>query len=132
MLSFLWIGTSSFLDHAFRVAPSSRVRLFAPTAEDDVPRDLQFGLQALQNGMVTRDRLVMGFTAWATAAGKPLADLMVEPHALDPSGRELLHHAWTWRCRRARLPRSAALRGRTRPRIRARPTDQATSVRAPP
>jgi hypothetical protein len=125
MLWFFRIGTSSCLDHAFRVAPSSPVRLFAPTAEDDVPRDLLFGLQALQNGMVTRDRLVMGFTAWAAAARKPLADLMVEPDALDPSGRELLHHAWAWRCRRARLPRRAALSGRTRPRIRARPTGSA-------
>ena len=30
---------------------------------DDTPRDLLFGLLALQNGMVTRDQLVAAFGA---------------------------------------------------------------------
>ena len=36
---------------------------------DDVPRDMLFGLLALQNGMVTRDQLVLAFGAWTGAAG---------------------------------------------------------------
>ena len=41
---------------------------------DDAPRDLHFGLLALQNGLVTRDRLVAAFDVWAVAPGQPLVD----------------------------------------------------------
>jgi eukaryotic-like serine/threonine-protein kinase len=54
------------------------------------PRDLLFGLLALQNGMVTRDQLVMAFTVWTATPGKPLADLLAEQGALRPEHRPLL------------------------------------------
>jgi serine/threonine-protein kinase len=57
---------------------------------DDAPRDLLFGLLALQNGMISRDQLVLAFTAWTSAADRTLADLLVEQKALDPAGRDLL------------------------------------------
>jgi hypothetical protein len=57
---------------------------------DDTPRDLLFGLLALQNGMVTRDQLVMAFTVWTATPGKPLADLLSEQRALCPEHRPLL------------------------------------------
>src|SRR5262245_19010462 len=53
-------------------------------------RDLLFGLLALQNGMVTRDQLVMAFTVWTATPGKPLADLLAEQGALRPEHRPLL------------------------------------------
>src|SRR5436305_182171 len=56
---------------------------------DDAPRDLLFGLLALQNGMVTRDQLVAAFGAW-TASDRPMADLLVEQGALSPPRRALL------------------------------------------
>jgi serine/threonine-protein kinase len=57
---------------------------------DDAPRDLLFGLLALQNGMVTRNQLVMAFTVWTATPGKPLADLLAEQGALRPEHRPLL------------------------------------------
>jgi hypothetical protein len=57
---------------------------------DDAPRDLLFGLLALQNGLVTRDQLVAAVGAWTGAPGRALADLLVEQGALDPAGRDLL------------------------------------------
>ena len=57
---------------------------------DDTPRNLLFGLLALQNGVVTRDQLVMAFTVWTAAPGKPLADLLSEQGALCPGHRPLL------------------------------------------
>ena len=57
---------------------------------DDVPRDMLFGLLALQNGMVTRDQLVAAFGAWTAAPGKPLADLLAGQGALRPEHRPLL------------------------------------------
>ncbi len=56
---------------------------------DDEPRDLLFGLLALQNGMVTRDQLVAAFGA-RTASRRPLADLLVEQGALRVEHRPLL------------------------------------------
>ena len=56
---------------------------------DDAPRDLLFGLLALQNGMVTRDKLVAAFGSW-TAVDRPMADLLVEQGALRPEHRPLL------------------------------------------
>jgi serine/threonine protein kinase/tetratricopeptide (TPR) repeat protein len=57
---------------------------------DDAPRDLLFGLLALQNGLVSRDQLVAAFGAWTGAPGRALADLLVEQGALDSDGRDLL------------------------------------------
>jgi serine/threonine protein kinase/tetratricopeptide (TPR) repeat protein len=57
---------------------------------DDAPRDLLFGLLALQNGMVTRDQLVAAFGAWTAAPEKPLSDLLAGLGALRPEHRPLL------------------------------------------
>src|SRR5262249_48314072 len=57
---------------------------------DDAPRDLLFGLLALQNGMVNRDQLVAAFGAWPGSSGRHLADLLAEPGALRPEHRPLL------------------------------------------
>jgi hypothetical protein len=59
------------------------------TRRDDAPRDLLFGLLALQNGMVNRDQLVAAFGAW-TASHRPMPDLLVEHGALSPPRRALL------------------------------------------
>ena len=55
----------------------------------DAPRDLLFGLLALQNGMVSRDQLVAAFGAW-TASARPMADLLVEQGALSAPRRAML------------------------------------------
>jgi tetratricopeptide (TPR) repeat protein/tRNA A-37 threonylcarbamoyl transferase component Bud32 len=57
---------------------------------DDAPRDLLFGLLALQNGMISRDQLVMAFTVWTATPGKPLAELLSEQAALRLEHRPLL------------------------------------------
>jgi serine/threonine-protein kinase len=57
---------------------------------DDAPRDLLFGLLALQNGMVSRDQLVAAFGAWTAAAARPLAELLADQGALRPEHRPLL------------------------------------------
>jgi hypothetical protein len=57
---------------------------------DDAPRDLLFGLLALQNGMATRDQLVSAFAVWTAAGDRPMADLLVEQGALTPPRRALL------------------------------------------
>src|SRR4051794_34500402 len=57
---------------------------------NDAPRDLLFGLLALQNGMVTRDQLVAAFGTWTAAPGRSLADLLVEQGAISPPRRLLL------------------------------------------
>jgi serine/threonine-protein kinase len=57
---------------------------------DDAPRDLLFGLLALQNGMVSKAQLVAAFGAWTASPGRSMADLLVEQGALDPAGRDLL------------------------------------------
>jgi serine/threonine protein kinase/tetratricopeptide (TPR) repeat protein len=56
---------------------------------DDAPRDLLFGLLALQNGLVTRDQLVAAFAVW-TATGRPMADVLAEQGVLDPPRRALM------------------------------------------
>ena len=57
---------------------------------DEAPRDLLFGLLALQNGMVARDQFVAAFGAWTAAPGKPLADILAEQGHLRPEHRPLL------------------------------------------
>jgi serine/threonine-protein kinase len=44
----------------------------------------------LQNGMVTRDHLVMAFTVWTATPGKPLAEWLAAQGALCPGHRPLL------------------------------------------
>ncbi len=55
-----------------------------------MPRDLLFGLLALQNGMVSRDQLVAAFGAWTAAPGERLADLLAERGGLRLEHRPLL------------------------------------------
>src|SRR5262245_66081532 len=57
---------------------------------DDAPRNLLFGLLALQNGMIGRDQLVAAFGASTAAPGRPLPDLLAEQGALRPEHRPLL------------------------------------------
>jgi hypothetical protein len=57
---------------------------------DDAPRDLLFGLLALQNGLVSRDQLVLAFALWTGARGRPLADLLAGQGALRPEQGPLL------------------------------------------
>src|SRR4051794_2519108 len=60
----------------------------APMAHrDDTPRDLLFGLLALQNGLIDQDQLLNAFRAWTRDKGRPLADLLVDQHALDAGDR---------------------------------------------
>src|SRR6516165_1928120 len=63
---------------------------FPMPRSNDAPRDLLFGLLALQNGMVTRDQLVAAFGAWTGAHGRPLAELLSDQGALRPEHRPLL------------------------------------------
>ena len=60
------------------------------TRRDDAPRDLLFGLLALQNALVTRDQLVLAFASWTAAPEKSLAALLAEQGALRPEHRTLL------------------------------------------
>ncbi len=57
---------------------------------DDAPRDLLFGLLALQNGMITRDQLVAAFGVWTGTSHRPMADILVEQAALTPPRRALI------------------------------------------
>jgi len=57
---------------------------------DSAPRDLAFGLLALQNGMIGRDQLVSAFGVWTAGGVKAMADLLVEQGALAPARRSLL------------------------------------------
>ena len=45
---------------------------------DDAPRDLLFGLLALQNGLISRDQLVTAFALWTASDGRPMADLLAD------------------------------------------------------
>jgi serine/threonine-protein kinase len=56
----------------------------------DAPRDLLFGLLALQNGMVTRDQLVAGFGAWTATRGRRLADILSQQGAVRSEHRALI------------------------------------------
>jgi eukaryotic-like serine/threonine-protein kinase len=57
---------------------------------DETPRDLLFGLLALQIGLIDQDRLVAAFSAWTRAKGKTLADIFIERGAIDQESRALL------------------------------------------
>ena len=55
---------------------------------DDAPRDLLFGLLALQNGLISRDQLVTAFALWNASDGRPRADVLADQGALAaPTGR---------------------------------------------
>jgi tetratricopeptide (TPR) repeat protein/tRNA A-37 threonylcarbamoyl transferase component Bud32 len=57
---------------------------------DETPRDLLFGLLALQNGLIDQDQLVAAFGAWSRARGKALAQILVDRGDLDEPARALL------------------------------------------
>ncbi|MFO0953620.1 MAG: serine/threonine-protein kinase [Isosphaeraceae bacterium] len=57
---------------------------------DDAPRDLLFGLLALQNGLITRDQLVLACGAWTSSNDRPLADLLAEQGALAKSQQAMV------------------------------------------
>jgi serine/threonine-protein kinase len=57
---------------------------------DSAPRDLLFGLLALQNGAVTHDQLVLAFESWAAAPDSTLAEILADQGALVAESRSLL------------------------------------------
>ena len=57
---------------------------------DETPRDLLFGLLALQNGLIDQEQLIGAFSAWSRAKGKALAEILVERAAIDEESRALL------------------------------------------
>ena len=57
---------------------------------DETPRDLLFGLLALQNGLIDQDQLVTAFSAWSRAKGRTLAEILVDRGAIDEESRSLL------------------------------------------
>ena len=56
----------------------------------DTPRDLLFGLLALQNGLIDQDQLVAAFRAWSNDKGRPMAEILVGLSAIETSDCELL------------------------------------------
>ena len=57
---------------------------------DETPRDLLFGLLALQIGLIDQDQLVAAFGAWSRATGKKLAAILFERGSIDEESRTLL------------------------------------------
>ena len=57
---------------------------------DDTPRDLLFGLLALQIGLIDQDQLVAAFGAWSRAKGKTLSEILLERGSIDAESRSLL------------------------------------------
>jgi len=57
---------------------------------DDTPRDLLFGLLALQVGLIDQDQLVAAFGAWSRSRGKTLAEILAERGSIDEESRRLL------------------------------------------
>jgi hypothetical protein len=57
---------------------------------DETPRDLLFGLLALQIGLIDQDQLVSAFSAWTRARGKTLAEILLDRGAIDAESRALL------------------------------------------
>ena len=54
------------------------------------PRDLHFGLLALQIGLIDQDQLVAAFNDWMRESGKTLAEILVERGSIDAESRTLL------------------------------------------
>jgi serine/threonine-protein kinase len=57
---------------------------------DETPRDLLFGLLALQIGLIDQDQLVSAFSAWTRAKGKTLAEVLFDRGAIDAESRSIL------------------------------------------
>jgi tRNA A-37 threonylcarbamoyl transferase component Bud32 len=57
---------------------------------DDTPRDLLFGLLALQNGLIAQEQLLDAFRAWSQARGKTLAEILVGRNSIDEEDRAIL------------------------------------------
>src|SRR5947209_1682697 len=57
---------------------------------EDTPRDLLFGLLALQVGLIDQEQLVAAFGAWSRARGKTLAEILLERGSIDVESRSLL------------------------------------------
>jgi len=57
---------------------------------DKTPRDLLFGLLALQIGLIDQDQRVAAFGAWSRATGKKLAVILFERGSIDEESRTLL------------------------------------------
>src|SRR5436305_1510306 len=53
---------------------------------DETPRDLLFGLLALQNGLIVQEQLLDAFRAWSQAKGRTLAEILVERGSIDEEG----------------------------------------------
>ena len=53
----------------------------------DAPRDLLFGLIALQNGLIIQDQLLAAFRAWTLDKGRALADHLVAQGNFDADHR---------------------------------------------
>ena len=56
----------------------------------DPPRDLLFGLLALQNGLIDQAQLVAAYHAWTRDRSRPIGDILLGQGALDPPRRDLL------------------------------------------
>ena len=56
----------------------------------DTPRDLLFGLLALQNGLIDQGALFSAFTTWTRGRDRSMAEILVEQGALDDEARTLL------------------------------------------
>ncbi len=50
-------------------------------------RNLLFGILALQMDFVSKDQLIAGMNAWVLDKTKPLAQILVDQRALDPTDR---------------------------------------------
>jgi serine/threonine protein kinase len=57
---------------------------------DETPRDLLFGLLALQIGLIDQEKLIGAFSAWSRAKGKALAEILIERGSIDEESRALL------------------------------------------
>jgi tetratricopeptide (TPR) repeat protein len=56
----------------------------------ETPRDLLFGLLALQVGLIDQDQLVAAFGAWTRTKGQLLAEILVARGSIDAAGRSAL------------------------------------------
>jgi serine/threonine-protein kinase len=60
------------------------------TRSSRAPRDLLFGILALQNGLINQATLVAAFQAWTLDKQRDMGDILVEQRAMDPEDRSLL------------------------------------------
>ena len=60
------------------------------TRRVNAPRDLLFGLLALQTGLINQGALFAAFHAWTQDKGRPMAEILKEQGALDDARRALL------------------------------------------